>query len=100
MNGVGWGGVLFIWLSFLWPIIVSVVVCFLIKKSKGTSKYWLISIFGGYFSVWLIGSTFKVITLPDLQSNSSIFENIVFVVFGVSLVAPVLVSLYASKKYS
>lgn len=100
MNGVGWGGVIFIWVSFLWPVFAAVVVFVTRKSVSGSFKYWATSIFGGYISVWLIGTALGFIVTPLYQGNPSLLQYFGFFVIVLSFVAPIFVSFYVSKKCS
>jgi hypothetical protein len=104
---VGWGGVIFIWIGFLWPVIVTSL--FMLLKSSAVKKgsKFILSVAGGYAAMFVgnflaIGCA-KVLTSDYLLGNSGAsFEkyfgslmNIVFILFMV--LPPIGVAFYISK---
>jgi len=100
MDGVGWGGVLFIWISFLWPILAALIIFVIRKDGNGSFKYWAISILGGYLFAWLIYIASSILVGLLYQSSTGAIQYFVFMSMALSFLAPLLMSFYVSKKYS
>lgn len=103
MDGIGWGGGVFIWLSFLWPIISTALV-YALKASSSpiTNKaaYWLCSIIGGYILAYVVGLVVRAIAISVSFSNEAVFIALMVVSLLLSAVVPFGVALYVVKKCS
>jgi|SRR5690606_22496742 len=103
MDGVGWGGVAFIWLSFLWPVVSTALVYALKSTSlpiRNKAAYWLCSIVGGYVSIFVVGSGIGVVAVSISFSNEMVFVPLTAVFLVVSAAVPFGVALYVAKKCS
>ena len=103
MDGVGWGGVVFIWLSFLWPIIATTFVYALKGRSlqavqKG--KYWILSIAGGYALAYIAGLGARTIAMRAMFSSEVALITLLLVSLLLSAIVPFGVALYVAKKCS
>jgi len=100
MDGIGLQAVLFIWFSLLSPAIAAIgLFLFRFSRIRRKGYYWFGSILIGYLCIGLLGFAFRFI--PPAAHNDELIQGIVFVaVMLVIFVAPILVSLYVSKKCS
>jgi len=107
MNGCGITCVLFIWITFLWPIIVSILFI-LIKKINNKGKYFLISVSIGYIvlifcNILITFLSRKFLNVDELVKNGTDLE-LVSNILGwttsiISFLPPIILSYYLSKKY-
>ena len=110
MNGCGIACVLFIWIIFLWPIIVSILFI-LIKKINNKGKYFLISVSVGYIilifcNILIIFLSRKFLNIDELVklvkngTDLELLNNILGWTTSIILfLPPILFSYYLSKKY-
>ncbi len=100
MDGVGLGGVIFLWISFLWPIFVSAAVIRFTSVTVRSAKYWLVSIVGGYLSVWLLGLVTSYFAAKLFQNSLFLQPFYEVTLVALFLAAPVIVAFYASRKFN
>lgn len=101
MDGVGWAGVVFIWLSFLWPIIASVLIYALKFKSAPIARetyYWIMSIACGYTGSLIASIGIRLIAAPLMFANDILYIVLVAVSLAVSALIPFGVSFYVANK--
>ena len=70
---VGLGGVIFIWVGFLWPVIVTSL--FTIFKNSAVRKrgYFALSLFGGYVSMFI--GNFITVGFSNILTSSYLLGN-------------------------
>ena len=103
MDGVGWGGMVLIWLSFLWPIVATVLVYALKATSSPISNraaYWLCSVVGGYISAFLVGYVMSAVAISVSFSNELLFIALIVVSLLLSAAVPFGVALFMADKCS
>ena len=99
MDGVGTGGVVFIWIGFLWPFIVSSAYLVISKPSRA-GKYFLVSTAIGY--VIMIGLNMVFVAIARNTTDVSKTESVPFIVWiGLSLMflLPAVSGHFLSRKY-
>lgn len=103
MDGVGWGGVVLICLTFLWPVISTALVYALKASStpiKNKAAYWISSIIGGNALAFMVSTGLSSIGMKVLFSNEVAFIAITALSILISAAAPFGVALYMAKKCS
>ena len=99
MNNCGPICILFIWIGFFWPVIVSGFYL-VIKREQITSKgkYFLLSTFGGY--VLFIGFNFLISYLARnfLEINSEEEMNTLVLITAIMLFIPPIIFSYVLSK--
>jgi hypothetical protein len=109
MSGCGVGCVIFIWASFLWPIIVS--IAFLLFKSKiiKKGKYFLVNSLVGYgificVNILIIILTRTFIDIEKLTENGVNIEMLANSIFWVGILVlyfpPIVSSHLLAKRFS
>ena len=104
---VGWGGVIFIWIGFLWPVIVTSLFTLVKSSAVKKSGNFALSIAGGYTAMFagnfLALGCVKILTSdyllgesgPSFEKYVSSSMNILFIVFMV--LPPIAVAFYITK---
>lgn len=103
MDGVGWGGVAFIWLSFLWPVISTAVIYALRASSSPIihkGRYWVFSIAGGYVAAYLVGRGITAVAVRLMFSNEVAFKALIALSLIASAAVPFVVARFAARKCS
>ena len=105
MSGCGITCVIFIWVSFLWPVIVSGAYLTIKQNIEKQGKYFLISTVLGY--ILLVSSNFLVSYLAAIlikggfTEGKELYVNPVIWLTVVLLYLPPVISSHAlAKKYS
>lgn len=101
MDGCGLACVIFIWVGFLWPVLVT----FAFMAIKGASitrkgKYFIASVLVGYL-LYVVGNTFAAWLARSLIDTIQPVATSIFFVTALLLCVPPVISTYLiAKRYS
>lgn len=109
MGGCGGWCVIFIWVSFLWPILVTAGYLYFKKSITRKGKYFFINIIVGYVvygltNVLIMYFARHYITIEELRNsgiNMESAENIfVLIAILILFLPPIVSSHFVAKKFS
>ena len=109
MSGCGIGCVVFIWVSFLWPILVTIAYLMFKGAIRHKAKYFLASVIVGYLlfaTVTFLGSFLvrQFIDIDRLMDGNLNIELLTGLLFVISVLAhyipPILSSHMLAKRFS
>lgn len=92
MDGIGLGGVIFIWIAFLWPVIVSsTYVLFRSDHIASNSRLWWIGTFIGY-GLYLGSGPLAVFLISIFEIEGDMLESREWLIWAGLLVGFVFVT--------
>ena len=109
MSGCGIECVIFIWVSFLWPVLVTAAYLHFKKSITKKGKYFLINTIIGYAiyiltNILLMYFARNFINIDELENSGVNLESaaniFIFVSMLILFLPPVASSYYVAKKFS